>query len=167
MGTLLFTLVSLYPHFAINSYYGDLKNKHSLDGTLYLRNLYPTDYEAIIWLNANMKGQPVILEAQGDSYTDYARVSSNTGLPTLLGWTVHEWLWRGTYDIPAPRISEIQNLYETNDITLTKSLIKKYDVKLIFIGDLERQKYPNINQEKFEKLGKIIYQNGDTKVVEL
>jgi len=63
-------LVMLYPYFAVNSYYADLKNYKGIDGTTYLKNSRPFDYQAINWLNKNIKGQPVILEAQGDSYTD-------------------------------------------------------------------------------------------------
>ncbi len=164
IGSIGLFLVMLYPYFAINSYYGDLKTYYGLDGTKYLQKSYPFDYQAILWLNKNIKGQPVILEAQGDSYTDYGRVSSNTGLPTVLGWTVHEWLWRGTYDIPSPRISEVQNLYETKDVNLTKKLIEKYTIKLVFIGDLERQKYPKLYEKKFAQLGKIVFEKNQTKI---
>ena len=167
IGSIGLFLVMVYPYFAINSYYGDLKTYYGLDGTRYLNKLYPSDYQAIAWINKNIKAQPVVLEAQGDSYTDYGRVSSNTGLPTVLGWTVHEWLWRGTYDIPAPRISEVQNLYETKNIELTKKLIKKYEIKLIFIGDLERQKYPKLYEKKFMQLGKIIFEKNQTRIYQL
>lgn len=160
-------LVAIYPHFAINSYYGDFKVYHGLDGTTYLANLYPTDYAAIQWLNKNIKDQPVILEAQGDSYTDYERVSTNTGLPTVLGWTVHEWLWRGSYDIVAPRIIDVQTLYETKDLSTAKLLIGKYHISLVFIGDLEKQKYKDLSEDKFQKLGKIIYQNRNTRIYKI
>ncbi|MBI2613856.1 MAG: hypothetical protein HYW62_03710 [Candidatus Levybacteria bacterium] len=163
-ATLYLILVFFYPYFAINSYFGNLKTYHGLDGTSYLKPLYPNDYEAILWINKNIKGQPIILEAQGDSYTDYGRVSANTGLPTVLGWTVHEWLWRGTYDIPSPRIEEVAKMYESDNSKEIESLLKKYKVSLIFIGELERQKYPNLNEEKFQLLGKTIYQKGDTRI---
>lgn len=156
----------IYPNFAINSYY-NLKIYQGLDGIKYLKPLYPTDYEAILWINKNIKGQPVILEAQGDSYTDYARISSNTGLPTVLGWTVHEWLWRGTYDVPSPRIPEVQSLYETESLEDAKTLIDKYKIELVFIGNLEKEKYPKLNEEKFKSLGKIIYQNGHTIIYKM
>ena len=167
IGLLILFLVLLYPYFAINSYFGNLKVYSGLNGTNYLKSLYANDYEAISWINKNIKGQPIILEAQGDSYTDYGRVSANTGLPTVLGWTVHEWLWRGSYDIPSPRIEEVTKMYESEDIEKTKTLLKKYNVSLIFIGDLERQKYPNLNEEKFHSLGKTIYQKGETEVFKL
>lgn len=157
----------IYPYFAINSYYNNLKEYLSLDGIEYLKPLYPTDYQAILWINKNIKGQPAILEAQGDSYTDYGRVSANTGLPTVLGWVVHEWLWRGTYDIPSPRINDVKALYETKDVNDAKDLLKKYNVSLVFIGELEKQKYPTLNEEKFKTLGKPIYKNGNTKIYRL
>ena len=162
----LFSFVAIYPYFAINSYYNGLVNYSGLNGTSYLKSLYPQDWKAIQWLNDNIKDQPVILEAQGDSYSDYARISVNTGLPTVLGWTVHEWLWRGTYDIPAPRIKDVKDLYESSDPVLTNKLIKKYKISLVYIGDLERQKY-QVKEEKFAKVGKLIFTSGNTKIYKI
>lgn len=166
LGIILFCLIAIYPYFAIPSYY-NFKTYSGLDGTAYLSALYPTDYAAIQWLNAHIYGQPVILEAQGDSYTDFARVSSNTGLPTVLGWTVHEWLWRGSYNPLPERIQAVQVLYETPDIHIAKMIVQKYHIQLIFIGDLERRKYVGLSETKFSQLGKIIYQNGTTVIYQI
>jgi uncharacterized membrane protein len=106
----------------------------------------------------------VILEASGDSYTDYARISANTGLPTVIGWSVHEWLWRGTYDIVAPRIADVQTLYTTKDLSAAKSLMRKYNISYVVVSSLERQKYPNLNEQTFSKLGKIVFRSGDTRL---
>ncbi len=163
---LLVIPVLTYPYFAVMSYYGELKTYHGLNGIAYLEDKYPADYEAILWLNKNIQGQPVILEAQGDSYTDYARISTNTGLPTVLGWTVHEWLWRGSYDIPSPRIEEIKTMYESDDLEETKKLLKKYNVEYIFLGDLEREKYVELNAEKFEELGRVVFEKNQTKIIQ-
>ncbi len=161
------SLVAIYPYFAITSYYPIPKQYVGLNGTTYLKNLYPTDYQAINWINAHISGNPVILEAQGDSYTDYARISSNTGLPTILGWTVHEWLWRGTYDIPAPRITEVKTMYETSSLSQARALLEKYHVKYVFVGDLEREKYPNLQDGKFSVLGKPVFRSGQTTIYKL
>jgi YYY domain-containing protein len=66
----------------------------TLDGMAYLKKLKFCDYDALTWANKNIKGMPVILEAPGDSFKWQSCVSSNTGLPTLLGWEGHERQWR-------------------------------------------------------------------------
>jgi uncharacterized membrane protein len=163
----LFFLISIYPVFAINSYYNNLNKYSGLNGTNYLKQLYPSDYEAILWINKNIKGQPTMLEAQGDSYTDYERVSVNTGLPTIIGWTVHEWFWRNNYDIVAARINDVKTIYETGNLTLAKQLLKEYKVSYVFVGTLEKQKYLNLQEDKFKKIGRIIFQSGETKIYKL
>jgi YYY domain-containing protein len=167
VGGFLFTLVAIYPNFAINSYYGDLRNYQSLDGLQWLNNQYPDDYQALIWIQNNIKGQPIMLEAQGDSYTDYARISANSGLPTVIGWGVHEWLWRGSYDEPGKRVGEVSQIYESTDLNLTADLIKKYKISYVYVGDLERQKYKALNENKFQALGKIVFQSGNTKIYQI
>lgn len=176
----LFLFVFIYPYFAITSYYGNflinpkfgiptsLKPMGDLDGTLYLKGIHNGDYEAIQFLNKNIKDQPVILEAQGDSYSDYARISANTGLPTVLGWTVHEWLWRGTYDIPAPRIDEVKKMY-TGTTEETMSLLSKYNVSFIVMGKLEKEKYPDLQEDRFNQIGKVIFTSSDyaTKIYQV
>lgn len=157
------TLILMYPYFAVSSYFSDLKNYQGLNGISYLKTLYPDDHKAILWIEKNIQGQPVILEAQGDSYTDYGRISANTGLPTPLGWTVHEWLWRGGYNFPQSRLDDIRQLYEES-IPQTKKLIGKYKISYIYVGDLERTKYPNILERKFDQLGKIVYKNGSVSI---
>ncbi len=163
----LVTLVLIYPRFAVYSYYNDLTEYRGIDGTAYLKDRYPSDYQAIQWINKNIVGQPVILESQGDSYTDHARISSNTGLPTVLGWTVHEWLWRGSYDVPAPRVSDVKLLYESPSFPETRQLIEKYDVEYIYIGNLEREHYPEIKIDKFRALGNIVYQNDEVTIIKV
>ena len=165
-GVCLLFLVSIYPYFAVPSGYGDLKIYKGLNGIRYLKELKPSDYAAINWINGNIKNQPVILEAQGDSYTDYARISANTGLPTVLGWTVHEWLWRDSYDVPSSRFDDIKNLYETTDLKEARKIINKYNISLIYIGKMENEKY-KVSEDKFSQLGNNIYANTETKIYKI
>nr|MBI5455438.1 hypothetical protein [Candidatus Levybacteria bacterium] len=167
-SSLIFISLNLmYPFFAIGSYYRNLTNYQSLNGIKYLSVSYPDDYELINWINKNIKEQPVTLEASGDSYTDYARISANTGLPTVLGWSVHEWLWRGTYDIVAPRIEDVKILYTGNGIESVKILLKEYHISYVVISSLEKEKYPNLNENNFKKIGRIIYQNNTAKLYKI
>src|SRR5579863_6872739 len=70
------------------------QRSNSLDGFAYMQTYSPGDYYAINWLNSNVSGDPVIIEAIGDDYSDYGRVSTFTGLPTPMGWIGHEYQWR-------------------------------------------------------------------------
>jgi uncharacterized membrane protein len=157
----LFLFVFIYPFFAFPSYYGNLDRKPNLDGSVWLKDFYPEDKEIIDWFSKNIAGQPVILEAQGDSYTDYERISAYTGLPTVAGWWVHQWLWRGSADVVGKRIPDIVNIYESKDIKLTRDLIKKYHIKYVIISQMERQKYPNLYEEKFSQLGKKVFETSN------
>lgn len=167
ISILFVTIVLLYPFLAVPSYYGNFKEYKGIHGTSYLSITRPQDYSAIQWINKYVDGQPIIVEAQGDSYTDYARISSNTGLPTILGWTVHEWLWRGSYEIPAPRIEDVKNIYESPSIETTKALLKKYNASYVYIGNLEYEKYPNLDVKKFESLGVVVFEEKTTKLIKL
>lgn len=161
----LSTVVLLYPFFAVLSYYGELQTYRGLDGTRHFAQTRPEDLATIQYLNTSVVGQPVILEAQGDSYTDYGRLSANSGLPTVLGWTVHEWLWRGTYEIVAPRIDEIRVIYESGDPTQIVPLLNKYDVEYIYVGGLEREKYPRIQENVFSEIGySVVFERGDSRL---
>lgn len=164
---ILVYMVLSYSVFAINSFYADLKVYKGLDGLTYLKSLYPGDYALINWLNSNVKGQPIILEANGDSYTNYARISANTGLPTVVGWPVHEWLWRGTYDIVSPRIGDVETLYTSNNLIETKNLLKKHRVKYVVISSLEKEKYKDLKENKFQNFGKVVFSNNGAKLYKI
>ncbi len=162
----LLALILSYSYFAVSSYFGNLKTYKGLDGLSYLKTIYPDDYNAVLWIQKNITGQPVLLEAQGDSYTDYERISANTGLPTPLGWTVHEWLWRGDYSFPQSRLEDIKTLYEGSP-QQTTPLIRKYHISYVIVGDSERSKYPNLYEAKFSQLGKVVYRSGNTRIYKL
>jgi len=156
-----FFFVAIYPSFSVPSYYGQLNRPVELNGSLWLSSVYHQDKEIADYLNDKIKGQPVILEAQGDSYTDFERISAFTGLPTIAGWWVHEWLWRGSPDIVGKRIPDVVTIYESHDINKTKELLKKYHVQYVIISKMERQKYSNLFEEKFLTLGRLIFKSSD------
>jgi uncharacterized membrane protein len=163
----IFTGILWYPKFAISSYYHNLEGHVGLSGDTWLKVKYPDIFNTIIWLSENVKGQPVILEAPGDSYTEYNVISAYTGLPTVSGWFVHEWLWRGESTFPQERVSEITEIYTSQNLSLTKSLLDKYEVKYVIVGNFEREKFPNINESKFSNLGKAVFSSGNLEVIQI
>jgi len=134
----------------------------------YLKDTYLDNFNAINWINKNISGQPVMLEAVGNSYTTFNQISISTGLPTVEGWIVHEWLWRGGYDKPKQRQDDVQKIYESNNFEELKTLIKKYNIKYIFVGSKELEQYPKLNEKNFQEIGgQIIFQSGKTKIYQL
>jgi len=92
----------------------------TLNGKEYLNQLKFCDYEAIEWLNKNVKGTPVILEAPGDSFKWESCVSANTGLPTLLGWEGHERQWRpNQLQEIAQRKQDVNKIYSLTSYSQT------------------------------------------------
>lgn len=156
-----FLFVAVYMFYAAPSYYGTLKKTPNLKGTAWLTAQNNDTKEIIEYINSHITGQPVLLEAQGDSYTDFNHVSAYTGLPTVAGWWVHEWLWRGTPDAVGKRIPDIVEMYESKDIDKTVRLLKKYDVTYVLISTLEHQKYKELQDAKFEKIGRKIFTSSD------
>lgn len=157
--------VVIYPGFSVPSYFGKLRQYEGLNGSMWLAREYPDDYAAILWLRQQQVPDGITLvEADGDSYTDYERFSVFTGIPTIIGWAVHEWLWRGTYDAVSPRREDVGIIYESEDIEETRRILDQYNVQYIIVGTLEREKYPNIAEWKFAELGDIVYQSGETVI---
>jgi uncharacterized membrane protein len=76
-------------------------------------------------------------------------------------------LWRGTYDIPAPRIEEIKTIYETPSASSAKILMNKYHVQYAYIGTMELQKYPALNEAKFTQIGKVVFRHGSTRIYKI
>ncbi len=160
----LFLLVFIYPFLAFPSYYpakSITEQPPQLDGSVWMTTQYPQDKEIVDYIEKNIPHQPVILEAQGDSYTDYNRISAYTGIPTVAGWWVHEWLWRGTPEIVGNRIPEIVAIYESTDIEETRRIIKKYKIEYVVISNLEREKYTKLNEEKFEQIGIKVFKSSN------
>jgi YYY domain-containing protein len=157
----------LYPYHAIKGYYGSLfpSSYKGLDGMSYLKKSYPDDYEAVSWLTIKAQDPLVILEANGDSYTDYGRISMATGLPTILGWFTHEWLWRGNSDIIKERAREVSAVYESDDIGATDKILQKYNVAYIIIGQLEKQKFKLIKEDKLLHLGTVAFHKNSIKII--
>lgn len=159
--------VLLFPYHAYPGYYGSFSNFQGLHGYQWLQARYPSDYAASVWLKQNVTGQPVILEAVGESYTDFARVSSYTGFPTILGWRVHEWLWRGGFDIPGARTEEVKTIYTQPLSVEAKGLLEQYKVQYIFIGDKEYEAYPDLDSTSLFSLGEIVYSNNQTYIIKV
>ncbi len=162
----LVALGMVYPVVAGFDKAGGFAPSPTLDGLAWVRQYSPDEYAAIQWLNRNVRGTPVILETPGGSFTEYARVSSRTGLPTLLGWTGHELQWRGNYVEPAKREPDIDAIYSSTDIEHVLTLLEKYDITYVYVGTLERGKYSPAALAKFDRFMDVVFQQGNVTIYE-
>ncbi|MCX8008496.1 MAG: DUF2298 domain-containing protein [Patescibacteria group bacterium] len=134
-------------------------------GVDFLKNLSETDpHVRYTFFTRHLNDIPVIVEAHGDSYTDYNRISAFAGVPTIIGWGVHEWLWRGTYDVVAPRTEEVTAIYEGQDDEKRRKVLEKYNVKYIAVGSLERKKFQSLNEQAIQAIGQEVFRSGETVV---
>jgi YYY domain-containing protein len=154
-----------YPFFGFSAKLNGLDWKSlSLNGARHIENSSPGEMQAIQWLLDAEEG--VILEAVGGSYTGYARVSTFSGMPTVLGWPGHESQWRGGYEEIGSRESDIRQIYQSNDWAETLALLHKYRVNYVYIGGYEFNTY-NVNEDKFTRNLGIAYQNESVRIYEV
>jgi uncharacterized membrane protein len=166
-GVLILILPLLYPPFALTGYYGSLQpgRFRGLDGLAFLGRDGRGDGPAVRWLVENVSGSPVVLEANGDSFTEHGRVSMATGLPTILGWYAHEGLWRGSMDVPAERARAVSLVYESEDVARTLEVLREYGVRFVVIGDLERERFESLNEQKLLRLGDVVFEADGTRII--
>ncbi len=112
-----------------------------LDGSQYLKEKDIGAKSVIAWINENVEGQPILLEAPGRPYSMDSIVSSYTGLPTVIGWTEHELGWRGEWEPIANRMGDVEKIYTSTSLIEVTYLLKKYNVEYAVIGTSEKTKY--------------------------
>jgi uncharacterized membrane protein len=131
------------------------------------------DYEAIHWMQENIMGTPVIVEANVPEYRWGNRFTMYTGLPGVLGWNWHQ---RQQRSINPPnwvtdRADDINEFYSSDDLETAKEFLKKYHVKYIVVGQLEKIVYPMEGINKFndqlEGFLSVVYSADDTIIYEV
>jgi YYY domain-containing protein len=123
----------------------------TLNGTAYLEGANPSELAAYQWINREIAGIPVVLEAHGDPYQAFSRVSMNTGLPTLLGWQYHLFQQGRSRDEIEARAGHVREIYETEDPVRLETLLEEYGIDFIFVGSLEQHAYGAGIVERFAR----------------
>jgi YYY domain-containing protein len=170
---LLVTAAALYPLTATAAKISDrmaVEAPVTLDGMTYMQYAeYPDeggivqleeDYQAIRWMQENIPGTPVIVEANTPLYRWGSRYSIYTGLPAVLGWDWHQTQQRGasqTSDIHG-RMNAVHQFYRTEDRAETLRFLREYGVELVIVGQVERNYYPGQGLDKFEEFDGDLWQ---------
>jgi uncharacterized membrane protein len=172
---LLVVLAALYPVLATRAKINDRWDRSvgpSLDSLEWMKAVSDTqwgpgapdgltfpilwDYQALMWLRENIQGSPVV--AEGASAPPYrslrGRVATYTGLPIIIGYPWHQKQQRSFIkaDVIGERERDVNNLFDTADPWLADEILQRYDVSLVYVGNLERAHYSAAGIEKFEKM---------------
>jgi uncharacterized membrane protein len=156
-----------YSYLAYRSYYGEWKNYQGLNGMAWLQRKAPADWQIIQYLKEREKDQINIVEAVGESYSEFARVSAFSGMSTILGWRVHEWLWRASWDQPSTRTDHVRKIYEQPLSQKSRGLLDEYQVKYIVIASKEREAYPTLDLNGLLQLGELAWTDGYNYLIRL
>jgi YYY domain-containing protein len=127
------------------------------------------DYHAIRWLQENVQGSQVIVEANVPEYRWGTRYTIYTGLPNVIGWNWHQRQQRPVmHDQVWQRVGEVSDFYLTTNIDEASSFLQEYNVKYIILGQLERAYYPGPGLDKFDQYEgaywQMVYSYADTTI---
>ena len=156
---------------------------HSLDGMAYMGTAtyhdegvemdLSQDYNAIKWMQANVTGSPVIVEANTVEYHWGSRFTIYTGLPGVVGWNWHQRQQRTItpHDWVFERVDAVHEFYNTEDLQWTKDFLAMYDVGYIIFGQLEQAKYAGPGLDKFSSqegiMWRQVFNDRDTVIYEV
>ena len=173
---LLFLAAAVFPVRAIYArrHQQDLYPRNYLaptfDGLAYIQAERPDEYTALRWLNANVVGTPVILEAPGKDYRyEYSRISSNTGLPTILGWKSHV-EQREHWDRTNQRLNDVNEMFISADLPRVLQLLRYYHTAYIYLGETEHNDFTPAQLQKFAAHPEYfspVFESGETVIYQV
>jgi uncharacterized membrane protein len=130
---------------------------HSLDGMAFMpfATYYDVgtsislaeDFRAIRWMQDQVQGSPVIVEANLLEYRWGSRFTIYTGLPGVLGWNWHQRQQRvlaGDADV-WQRTFDIGSFYMSRSVDLARDFLARYQVRYVIVGQLERMYYEELS----------------------
>lgn len=156
---------------------------HTLDGMTYMTQAqYPEgeilmdlsqDYRAIRWMQENVSGSPVIVEANVPEYRWGTRFTVYTGLPGVVGWNWHQRQQRALTDPQwvVERVNAVNAFYAADDAESTLAFLRRFDVQYIVVGQLEHAVTTPLGLAKFDAwngdLWQEVYRDGQTVIYQV
>ncbi|HET6313044.1 MAG TPA: DUF2298 domain-containing protein [Chloroflexia bacterium] len=112
------------------------------------------DYEAINWLNSNVKGAKVLAELPMEYYRAYGmRAAANTGLSMVVGGLHQDEQRSGSYArLVGERRGDMDAFFTTHDVQVALTILSKYDIDYIYLGQLEQARAGATGMPKFAQL---------------
>jgi uncharacterized membrane protein len=154
----------VYP-LTTGAYFNDLSaGERHLTSLVVLERDRPDEYEAVMYLNREVGGTPVILEAVTASYDQGGRISSFIGLPTVLGWPMHTFWFHGSNEPQERRQAAVDEAYRTADPNVAAAILAEFDVEYVYAGWLEKALYGEAGLAKFGTFMDIAFASGEVTI---
>ena len=84
----------------------------------------------------------------------------------MINWPDHESQWGRTGADMGNRQDDIKTLYSTPDWQAALAIINQYNIRYIYIGDLERSTYP-VQEDNFRTHLTQVFQHGNVTIYEV
>lgn len=125
------------------------------------------DYRAMRWMEENLTGTPVVLQAAWEFYrANGVRIAWNTGYPTVLN-PLHEDEQRYAGQ-KGERESDVYSFYNDVDTASAAAFLNKYRVDYVYVGPFERAAYRPEGIAKFDALAgtllDLVYDDAEVQI---
>ena len=136
--TAMILLISSAALFTVSGAAGKIRDRwileapHTLDSMTFMNYAFyddfgqhmdlSEDYRAIRWMQDNVQGSPVIVEANCPEYRWCTRFTIYTGLPGVVGWNFHQRQRRAFMaNWVEDRVAQVGNFYNSIEIDATRT----------------------------------------------
>ena len=141
LGAVLSVMSLSYPIVAVIAKSDASPHTGTLDGLAFARMANADDVTVAKWLREQASESTVILEAPGRAYSDDSRISTWSGVPTVIGWGQHQELWRGADPRIPQRQADAALVYTSDNPAKSLSVLHRYGVTHVVYGDIERRRF--------------------------
>jgi uncharacterized membrane protein len=133
------------------------------DAEALFRALSPGDAAAASFMTRAAGSGDTLLEETGEPYTWSSRLSTFSGVPTVLGWGNHEAIWRQGWDEVLARGADVAAVYAQPGSSGACARLRAYGVKWIVVGERERRRYGD-SVAAFGRLARPAFESDGTAV---
>ena len=82
----------------------------------------------------------------------------------MLGWVGHELQWRGPLPELGARQGDLALVYRDADPSAIRSILNRYAVRFVVVGDVERRSYGDQVGARFEGVLPVAFRSGNVTI---
>ena len=133
------------------------------DAEALFRARLPGDAAAAAFVARSAGPRDALVEETGEPYTWSSRISTFSGVPSVLGWGNHEAIWRGGWDEIQKRAADIALVYTQPGSKQACDRLRQFGARWVVAGGLERQHY-GASVDEFRRLARPVFAGEGTEV---